>query len=197
MRPFCDDGPFVDRTDIARGTHNECLHAQKSHFGARRTCNHCCKVMQLVQDLPAAVNGLRATKPVKTEVVEVAPMPAARPKASAPKPAVPAPKPPAAPEPSYRTTSGRLSSSKKKALKAMIENVWKADSFGVFKLPVTKRIAPDYYDIVKHPMDLKTVRQNLDKGSYEDEHAFKHVRSIPAGRYSLTVSLAPLDSELI
>jgi Bromodomain len=69
-----------------------------------------------------------------------------------------------------------LSSAKKKALKAVIDAVWKADTFGVFKLPVTKRIAPDYYDIVKTPMDLKTVRQNLDKGAYEDEMAFKHVR---------------------
>ena len=121
------------------------------------------------------MSGLRATKSVKTEITEVAPLPAARPKASAPKPAAPAPKPPAAPEPSYRTSSGRLSSAKKKALKAMIENVWKADSFGVFKLPVTKRIAPDYYDIVKQPMDLKTVRQNLDKGSYEDELSLIHI----------------------
>lgn len=142
--------------------------------------------MQLAPD--PHVNSLRPAKPVKVETVEPAPLPVARPKAPAPK-AAPAPKPAAAPEPSYgvshRTASGRLSSQKKKALKAMIESVWKADSFGVFKLPVTKRIAPDYYDIVKEPMDLKTVRQNLDKGSYEDEHAFKHVRPRPSDLLAL------------
>eukprot|EP00892_Ulva_mutabilis_P005175 jgi/Ulvmu1/3029/UM015_0069.1 len=75
---------------------------------------------------------------------------------------------------SHRNAGKRMTAAVKRALKVAVDAVWKADTFGVFKLPVTKRVAPDYYQIVKHPMDLKTVRQNLDKGAYEDEHAFKH-----------------------
>lgn len=78
---------------------------------------------------------------------------------------------------SQRNAGKRMSPSAKRLLKVAVDAVWKADSFGVFKLPVTKRVAPDYYQIVKQPMDLKTVRQNLDKGAYDDELAFKHVRS--------------------
>ena len=47
----------------------------------------------------------------------------------------------------------------------MLETVWMADTLGDFKLPANKRIAPDYYDIIMQPMDLKTVRRNLNKGS--------------------------------
>ena len=142
------------------------------------------------QDL-LAVSGLRATNSITTERLEAAPLPAARPKAPAPKPAAPAPQPTAAPEPSYQTSSGRLNSAKKKVLKAVIDKVWKADTFGVFKLPVTKRIAPDYYDIIQQPMDLKTVRLNLDKGCYDDEHAFKHVRAASAVKHFFTFSFCP------
>lgn len=77
---------------------------------------------------------------------------------------------------SQRNSGKRMSPSVKRLLKVAVDTVWKADSFGVFKLPVTKRVAPDYYQVVKQPMDLKTVRQNLDKGAYDDELAFKHVR---------------------
>lgn len=80
---------------------------------------------------------------------------------------------------SQPSTGKRMSPSVKRLLKVAVDAVWKADSFGVFKLPVTKRVAPDYYQIVKRPMDLKTVRQNLDKGAYADELAFKHVRCHP------------------
>lgn len=79
------------------------------------------------------------------------------------------------PTASHRSAGKRMTPSVKRLLKVAVDTVWKADSFGVFKLPVTKRVAPDYYQIVKQPMDLKTVRQNLDKGAYEDELAFKHV----------------------
>lgn len=105
-----------------------------------------------------------------------APAPA-RPKPSASKQSFqPATKAESAQTASHRNSGKRMSPAVKRALKVAVDAVWKADSFGVFKLPVTKRVAPDYYQIVKHPMDLKTVRQNLDKGAYEDEHAFKHVR---------------------
>lgn len=167
-------------------------------------------LLQLVQDLSnttsslttlPAVNGLLAAKSVNIEMAEfnAAPMPCARPRSSELKHSAPATNP-SAPEPSYRTASGHLTSSKKKALKAMLELVWKADKEGgLFKQPVTKRIAPDYSEIVKEPMDLKTVRQTLDKGSYADVHAFKHVRSIPTSRQRcfLTVSLSPSDHVLI
>ena len=72
----------------------------------------------------------------------------------------------------------------------MLETVWMADTLGDFKLPANKRIAPDYYDIIMQPMDLKTVRRNLNKGSYEDEHAFKHVRSTSAVKKILTLSFS-------
>lgn len=35
----------------------------------------------------------------------------------------------------------------------------------VFQNPVKKSEAPDYYDIIRRPMDLKRIRQRIKEGS--------------------------------
>eukprot|EP00808_Paulinella_micropora_P002621 g37835.t1 len=43
-----------------------------------------------------------------------------------------------------------------------------------FKEPVDAKLVPDYYHVIKQPMDLKTVRQRLDKYYYKDVKMFIH-----------------------
>lgn len=40
------------------------------------------------------------------------------------------------------------------------------DTGGVFALPVSRLQAPDYYDIIKHPMDWATMGEKLDRHEY-------------------------------
>ncbi|GAB2247164.1 hypothetical protein Droror1_Dr00007046 [Drosera rotundifolia] len=44
----------------------------------------------------------------------------------------------------------------------------------LFLLPVTKKEAPDYLDIVKHPMDLSTIRKKVKNLEYKDRYAFRY-----------------------
>ncbi|KAL6873418.1 hypothetical protein ACP4OV_013500 [Aristida adscensionis] len=48
-----------------------------------------------------------------------------------------------------------------------------ATSF-LFLKPVTKKEAPDYYDIVKRPMDLGTIRDKVRKMEYRNREEFRH-----------------------
>eukprot|EP00210_Caulerpa_lentillifera_P001621 g1559.t1 len=43
---------------------------------------------------------------------------------------------------------------------------------GVFTAPVDLREAPDYFNIVKEPMDLETIRKRLERGFYENPRDF-------------------------
>jgi len=42
-----------------------------------------------------------------------------------------------------------------------------------FRNPVDDNIAPNYYDVIKKPMDLHTMKENLTSGVYEDFASFK------------------------
>merc|ERR1712187_124488 len=42
-----------------------------------------------------------------------------------------------------------------------------------FLKPVNKKIAPEYHLIVKHPMDLRTVENNLKKALYKNPFEFR------------------------
>ncbi|XP_043715426.1 transcription initiation factor TFIID subunit 1 [Telopea speciosissima] len=51
------------------------------------------------------------------------------------------------------------------------------DSFEVsylFLKPVSKKEAPDYLDIIKHPMDLSTIREKVRKMEYKTREEFRH-----------------------
>lgn len=48
-----------------------------------------------------------------------------------------------------------------------------------FHAPVSAKVVPDYYNIVKNPMDLQTIRENIKKGIYHTRDDFlEHVASI-------------------
>ncbi|KAL6847303.1 hypothetical protein ACP4OV_023156 [Aristida adscensionis] len=44
----------------------------------------------------------------------------------------------------------------------------------LFLRPVTKKDAPDYLDIIKHPMDLGTIRDKVRKMEYKNREDFRH-----------------------
>ena len=44
----------------------------------------------------------------------------------------------------------------------------------LFLKPVTKKIAPDYYDVIQRPMDLGTIRDKARKMEYRDREEFRH-----------------------
>lgn len=64
----------------------------------------------------------------------------------------------------------------KQKLRNIIDVLLQADTFKTFQKPVRKAMAPDYYDIVKKPMHLKTVKAKLEKGDYDSELDFERVR---------------------
>jgi transcription initiation factor TFIID subunit 1 len=43
----------------------------------------------------------------------------------------------------------------------------------LFLKPVTKKIAPDYYDVILHPMDLGTIRDKARKMEYKNRDEFR------------------------
>jgi len=47
------------------------------------------------------------------------------------------------------------------------------DDDGFFARPVTLEEAPDYFDIIKHPMDFGTMRQKIDGHIYNNMEEFK------------------------
>ncbi|PIM97925.1 hypothetical protein CDL12_29597 [Handroanthus impetiginosus] len=44
----------------------------------------------------------------------------------------------------------------------------------LFLKPVTKKEAPDYLDIINHPMDLSTIRDKARRMEYKSRHDFRH-----------------------
>lgn len=51
-----------------------------------------------------------------------------------------------------------------------------ADSRFIFDRPVDQRLVPDYYTIIKRPMDLGTITHNLQTGKYDGPLQFCEVR---------------------
>ncbi|CAM6016746.1 unnamed protein product [Sphagnum balticum] len=54
----------------------------------------------------------------------------------------------------------------KKVLEAVLEKLKKKDTYGVFSEPVDSSLVPDYYDVIKEPMDFGTMRRKIIKGAY-------------------------------
>ncbi|KAL1567008.1 hypothetical protein AAHA92_02539 [Salvia divinorum] len=54
----------------------------------------------------------------------------------------------------------------KKALELILDKLQRKDIYGVYAEPVDPEELPDYIDVIDHPMDFATVRNNLRNGSY-------------------------------
>lgn len=50
----------------------------------------------------------------------------------------------------------------------------KRDISYLFLKPVSKKEAPDYLNVVKHPMDLSTIREKVRRLEYKDRKEFRH-----------------------
>lgn len=44
----------------------------------------------------------------------------------------------------------------------------------LFLKPVSKKEAPDYLDIIKHPMDLSTIKEKVRRLEYKSREEFRH-----------------------
>ncbi|XP_047970322.1 uncharacterized protein LOC125213690 [Salvia hispanica] len=54
----------------------------------------------------------------------------------------------------------------KKALELILDKLQRKDIYGVYAEPVDPEELPDYFDVIDHPMDFATVRNNLRNGLY-------------------------------
>ncbi|XP_020576500.1 uncharacterized protein LOC110022063 isoform X2 [Phalaenopsis equestris] len=61
----------------------------------------------------------------------------------------------------------------KKLLESILDRLQKKDIYGVFSEPVDPEELPDYFDIIKQPMDFGTVRNRLSSGAYKDLEQFE------------------------
>ena len=52
-----------------------------------------------------------------------------------------------------------------------------------FHNPVNRKFVPDYYDVIERPMDLGTIRKNVQKHLYQNRGQFmEHVELIVSNR---------------
>ncbi|CAM6112048.1 unnamed protein product [Calypogeia fissa] len=61
----------------------------------------------------------------------------------------------------------------KTMLEGVLEKLQKKDTYAVFAEPVDATQVPDYYDIIKEPMDFGTMRKKIKKGSYKTVEDFE------------------------
>ncbi|KAL1562954.1 hypothetical protein AAHA92_05469 [Salvia divinorum] len=54
----------------------------------------------------------------------------------------------------------------KKTLELILDKLQRKDIYGVYAEPVDPEELPDYFDVIDHPMDFTTVRNNLRNGLY-------------------------------
>ena len=54
----------------------------------------------------------------------------------------------------------------KSRCKELIESLKKQDEMALFAVPVTEAMAPNYHDVIKNPMDLKTMSEKAERGNY-------------------------------
>ena len=62
----------------------------------------------------------------------------------------------------------------------------------IFDRPVDGRMVPDYYVVIKKPMDVGTVKQRLQEGYYSTPQQFAEVSSAAINRHPNTKLLWPL-----
>ncbi|EFH65338.1 hypothetical protein ARALYDRAFT_476793 [Arabidopsis lyrata subsp. lyrata] len=61
----------------------------------------------------------------------------------------------------------------KKLLLFILDRVQKKDTYGVYSDPADPEELPDYYDIIKNPMDFSTLRKKLESGAYTTLEQFE------------------------
>ncbi|XP_022879980.1 uncharacterized protein LOC111397343 [Olea europaea var. sylvestris] len=71
-------------------------------------------------------------------------------------------------------TLPRLPLPEKKTLELILDKLQKKDIYGVYAEPVDPEELPDYHDVIEHPMDFATVRNNLGNGAYETLEQFEN-----------------------
>lgn len=52
---------------------------------------------------------------------------------------------------------------------SFISKLWEADHLAMFHHPVSATEVPGYYDVITSPMDLSTIKANIEKGKYESD----------------------------
>ncbi|CAD2214441.1 bromodomain protein [Angomonas deanei] len=48
-----------------------------------------------------------------------------------------------------------------------IQKLWDADTLAMFHHPVSATEVPDYYTVIKCPIDLSSIKEKIEKGEYE------------------------------
>ncbi|KAG7654986.1 Bromodomain [Arabidopsis suecica] len=61
----------------------------------------------------------------------------------------------------------------KKLLLFILDRLQKKDTYGVYSDPVDPEELPDYFEIIKNPMDFSTLRNKLDSGAYSTLEQFE------------------------
>ncbi|KAL9680493.1 hypothetical protein QQ045_018372 [Rhodiola kirilowii] len=59
-------------------------------------------------------------------------------------------------------------------LEKIVEVMRNSDLSYLFQKPVSRKEAPDYFDIIKRPMDLSTIREKVRKLEYKSSEEFRH-----------------------
>lgn len=63
----------------------------------------------------------------------------------------------------------------RQVLRRVVAHLARHRRFAVFARPVQLDEAPDYYDVIKHPMDLGTIRDRIDADRYRNVDDFMKV----------------------
>ncbi|KAI3958746.1 hypothetical protein MKX01_023422, partial [Papaver californicum] len=59
------------------------------------------------------------------------------------------------------------------ALDNILDGLKNAEVSYLFLKPVSKKDAPDYLDIIEHPMDLSTIREKVRRMEYKTRKEFR------------------------
>ncbi|GET93379.1 bromodomain factor 2 protein, putative [Leishmania tarentolae] len=49
---------------------------------------------------------------------------------------------------------------------SFVKKLWAADTLAMFHYPVSATEVPGYYEVIETPMDLSTIRKNIEQGKY-------------------------------
>ncbi|EPY34571.1 bromodomain protein [Strigomonas culicis] len=52
---------------------------------------------------------------------------------------------------------------------SFIQKVWDADKLAMFHHPVSATDVPGYYEVVKNPVDLSSIKHKIEKGEYNED----------------------------
>jgi hypothetical protein len=55
----------------------------------------------------------------------------------------------------------------------LVSAISRKDTYGVFSEPVDSSLVPDYYEVIKEPMDFGTMRKKINKGVYVTLNLFE------------------------